>query len=169
MDTHRLMKALVSIALLFLNACAGAVPPTPYLPPSPMPRPTQAGTATGTPTSPAAPAPACSNALTFLEDVTILDYASIPAGSPIDKQWRVRNSGTCNWDEGYTLRLVGGSALGASTEQALIPVPAGAEAVLQVLFTAPDLPGEYISLWQAVDPAGSPFGDTFQMTILVQP
>jgi hypothetical protein len=168
MDTQRLMKALVSIALLFLSACAGTLPPTPYLPPSPIPRPTQAGTATGTPTSPV-PAPACSNALTLLEDVTIPDYASIPAGSPIDKQWRVRNSGTCNWDEGYTLRLVGGSALGAGTELALMPLPAGAEVILQVLFTAPDLPGEYISLWQAVDPAGNPFGEIFQMTILVQP
>jgi hypothetical protein len=87
----------------------------------------------------------------------------------VDKQWRVQNTGTCDWNSGYRLRFLGASLLGAVQEQALYHSRAGSEALLRIQFTAPLVPGQYVSLWQAVDSSGVPFGDIFQMTIIVEP
>ena len=72
-------------------------------------------------------------------------------GSTLDKQWLVQNSGDCNWDARYRLRLISGDALGAATEQALYPARAGTQATLRILFTAPQEAGDYVSEWQAFD------------------
>jgi hypothetical protein len=85
----------------------------------------------------------------------------------LDKQWLVQNSGTCNWDSRYRLRLVGGDAMSASLEQALYPARTGMQATLRIIFTATSQPGEYLSEWQAFDPQGIPFGETFFIKIIV--
>jgi Ig-like domain from next to BRCA1 gene len=114
------------------------------------------------------PTPICVNGLTFINDVTIPDLSIVAAGSSLDKQWLVQNSGSCNWDSPYRLRLVGGDALGASPEQALFPARGGMQANLRIVFTAPLVQGEYFSEWQAFDGQGVPFGGTFFIKIIVQ-
>jgi len=111
--------------------------------------------------------PDCEDALRFLEDLTIPDGSRMIAGNPVDKRWRVENAGSCNWDGGYRLRLLGGIAMGVPVEQALYPARAGAQAVIRILFTAPAKPGTYRSAWQAVNPAGEAFGDPFYIEIQV--
>ncbi len=111
----------------------------------------------------------CRNDLQFLEDVTIPDGMLVAPGSVLDKQWHVKNSGECNWDERYRLRLVNGDALGAAPEQALYPARAGSEAILRILFTAPLLAGTYHSEWQAYAPDRTPFGDPVFIQIVVSP
>jgi hypothetical protein len=106
--------------------------------------------------------------LTFVDDVTIPDFSVISPGSTLDKQWLVQNSGTCNWDKRYLMRLISGDLLGAPAEQALYPARAGSQATLRILFTAPAEPGEYVSEWQAFGDNGIPFGDTFFIKIIVQ-
>jgi hypothetical protein len=106
--------------------------------------------------------------LAFLDDATIPDYSIVAPGSALDKQWLVQNSGSCNWDSRYRLRLVGGVALGASLEQALYPARAGMQATLQIFFTTPMETGEYYSEWQAFDAKGIPFGEVFFIKIVVQ-
>jgi hypothetical protein len=86
----------------------------------------------------------------------------------LDKQWLVQNSGDCNWDGNYRLRLISGDALGASTEQALYPARAGTQATLRILFTAPQKVGGYISEWQAFNAHGIAFGASFFIKIEVQ-
>lgn len=122
-----------------------------------------------TATQPPAPSatPDCINSLTYLNDLTIPDGSQVPAGSSLDKRWKVYNSGTCNWDERYRVRLISGSALGAQ-EQALYPARGGTELIIQINFTSPQEPGTYQSAWQAYDPQGNPFGDPFYMDIIVQ-
>ena len=44
---------------------------------------------------------------------------------------------------------------------------AGADAILQIIFTAPAEPGTYECQWQAVNPDGTSFGDAFYMQIVV--
>jgi hypothetical protein len=102
-----------------------------------------------------------------LEDLTIPDGAQVEAGSTLDKQWLVQNNGTCNWNETYRLKLIEGPELGAQVEQSLFPARSGAQATLQILFQAPADPGVYTSAWQAVDPAGNPFGDPVYIQIVV--
>jgi hypothetical protein len=101
--------------------------------------------------------------------VTIPDYTVVAPGSSLDKQWLVQNSGSCNWDSRYRLRLISGDPLGASPEQALYPARAGMQATLRILFTAPQETGEYVSEWQAFDPNEIPFGESFVIKIIVSP
>lgn len=111
--------------------------------------------------------PDCTNNLTYLLDLTIPDGTQVSAGSSLDKRWKVQNSGTCNWDERYRIKLVSGSEMGAQ-EQALFPARGGTELTIQINFTAPAEPGTYQSAWQAHDLQGNRFGDPFYIQIIVQ-
>lgn len=188
---------LVFLILAFLlSACAGssgapaAIPTTPAYP-SPaaplleatltavstalvQPTPTrfQLPTPTFTPTIPPAnlqpsATPACSDGLRFISDLTVPDGASVTAGETIDKRWQVENSGTCNWDARYHVRLISGPAMGVPAEQALYPARSGTQAVIRMLFTAPTEVGTFRSAWQAINPRGEAFGDPFYIEILV--
>ena len=110
----------------------------------------------------------CQNLLSFMDDLTVPDGTIFEAGAAIDKQWEVENSGTCNWDERYTVRLTGGPDLGAEQIQALFPARSGSKATIQILFEAPQEAGTYRSSWQAFSPEGEPFGDPFYIEIIVE-
>jgi hypothetical protein len=115
------------------------------------------------------PTPPCVDGLSYLQDLTIPDGSRIAPGQAVDKQWQVSNSGTCNWDDRYRLKLLGGDAMGAEPQQPLYPARAGTEATIRILFTAPATEGIYQCQWQAIDPDGLPFGDAFYMEIFVTP
>ncbi len=118
--------------------------------------------------SPGPPPETCLDGLTFLEDLTVPDGSSIAPGERIDKQWRVRNSGSCDWDSGYRLKLVGGyPPLGAELSQQLFPARAGSEATIQIVFRAPPASGLYRSAWVAYNPAGQVFGDMIFIEFVV--
>lgn len=118
---------------------------------------------------PAKPSPtlACTDGLTFVSDLTVPDGTRIARGAEIDKRWQIRNSGTCNWNEGYSLVLIAGPDLGQPVKQALIPARAGAEAMIRLLLIAPVVPGSYTSAWQAYNPAGEPFGEVIYIQFQV--
>lgn len=109
----------------------------------------------------------CTNKLTYLKDLSVPDGSVVNVGASVQKQWQVRNDGTCNWNETYTIRLIGGSALGAASPQSIVPARGGAEGVVQIAFIAPAEPGNYTSTWQAYDPSGNAFGDFFSIEINV--
>jgi hypothetical protein len=83
--------------------------------------------------------------LSYLKDLTIPDGSVVKAGDSIQKQWQVRNDGTCNWNDQYTIRLISGSPLGASSPQGIVPARGGAEGIIQINFTAPAEAGNYTS------------------------
>lgn len=113
------------------------------------------------------PTPVCESNLRFIEDLTIPDGTIVNAGQLLDKQWRVENSGSCNWDERFRLQRISGPGLGAPDEQALYPARAGAQAVIRMLLQAPVEPGAYRSAWQAVDPQGNLFGDPIFVDFII--
>jgi len=121
-----------------------------FLPPTSPPLQTETSPAS----QPLQPTPTlpCVDSLTFISDLTIPDGSVIQAGASIDKRWEVENSGTCNWESGYTLRLIAGDELGAGTQQTLIPARSGTRTVIRILFQAPTEPGNYRSAWQAYNP-----------------
>jgi len=159
--------------LIVLPACnlkpqrvaPGEIQGPPFVPPTIVP--------TSTPTKPPEkssqgnPSSACTNQLTFKSDVTIPDGTVVVPGSTMDKRWEVENSGTCNWNADYHLKLIAGPALGAKTQQVLFPARSGSQATISVLFTAPNDPGKYRSAWQAFDPNGQAFGDAFYIEVVV--
>ena len=168
----------VLLALIFASACAPKTTPTAFRPPT-KPAPTQIlstttpipalYTAVPTPTITATLEVPCANNLEFLDDITIEDNTSVLPSASIDKQWLVKNSGTCNWDSTYRLKWIGGDPLGAAQEQALYPARAGTQVTLHILFTAPTVEGTYESAWQAYGPDGIAFGDPIYMKIIVSP
>jgi hypothetical protein len=146
--------------------------------PSPTDNPTstleEAATAIDTPavslaTDTPSPTPAgpCSNNAHFVADITVPDGAQYLPGQPIDKQWRVRNTGSCDWGADYRLVLVSGNALGAPSEVALYPARSGTEAILELSMVAPQDPGAYTGRWQARSPTAKLFGDRIFVTINV--
>lgn len=174
-------RQLILLFSIFLtSSCSPQPEPTPFRPPTSIP-PAQIiltstpiptiFSITETPTQQIISTPTesiCTNVLSFIDDVTIEDGEIFLPNTQIDKQWLIKNDGTCDWDSTYKLKWVGGDTLGANTEQPLYPARAGTQATLRILFTAPSEIGEYESAWQAVDPDGNFFGDLVFIKIVVQ-
>lgn len=109
----------------------------------------------------------CKNDLEYLSDLTYPDGSFVKPNQTLEKQWKVKNSGTCNWNETYTLRLIDGIALGAVEPQSITPLRAGVEGTIQIVFTAPIEPGNYVSTWQAFGSDGNSFGEYISIEINV--
>jgi hypothetical protein len=65
--------------------------------------------------------------------------------------------------------MISGNAMGVPTEQALYPARSGTQATVRIIFIAPQEAGDYTSEWQAFDPDGVPFGQSFFIKITVSP
>lgn len=117
--------------------------------------------------SPVAPAAtislgdACNNSV-YESDVTVPDGTIMKPGVDFIKQWAIRNTGTCTWDEGYALVFIGG-------DQAMDPVnfefknsddfvSAGEGINIGVPLTAPLAEGKYQGTWRMRSDSGVYFG-----------
>lgn len=173
--SHASIAFLIFLISLFASGC-GALSRDEttgiYLPPTPaggvrlLPTPTPTSLPPQVTTLP--PTPSCTYNLRYLEDLTIPDSSIVTPGERLDKRWSVENNGSCNWDEGYRLKLTAGPDLGASKEQALYPARSGTQATIRIVFTAPSEPGTYRSAWQAYSPTGQAFGDPIFIEIQVR-
>ena len=152
---------------------------TPYVPPTvrigstpivltPSPQISEIDTQSQSEQAPVTPTPECEPNLTFISDVTLPDGTIVKPGQQLDKRWEVENSGTCNWDKRYRLKLIAGQNLGASIDQSLFPARTNTQALIRIIFTAPSEAGAQRSAWQAHDPNGEPFGDPIFIEIAVQ-
>lgn len=170
MKICKLEFLLLGLLVLVLAACSGASGPDQnniqgevYIPPTPAVTNTPpVALPSATPLAEVfrpSPTPACLDNLTYLEDLSIPDGTQVAPGESLDKRWLVENTGSCNWDAGYSLRLVAGLDLGVSETQALYPARSGSSATIRMIFTAPGEPNTYRSAWQAFDPQGEAFGD----------
>lgn len=161
---------MILLAIL-LPACGGQdarSTPEYFIPPTLSHIPTPTPIRTPTPVAPT-PTLACENGLTFIDDVTVEDNSVFAPGDTIEKTWLVKNSGTCNWDEDYTIRFVEGVVMGAEKRQGLFPARAGSEVEITITFTAPRAAGVTFSSWQAYTPDDEPFGDRIFIQIVVDP
>ncbi len=140
-----------------------------FRPPTQQPTPTPTFPAPAVDTTPRpTPVIACEDKLTFINDQTIPDGTEVSPNSTLDKRWEVENSGSCNWDERYHIRLIGGPEMGADPVQPLFPARSGTRVIIRLLMTAPAEPGSYHSAWQAYNPADEAFGDPFFIDIVVK-
>ncbi|WP_420629073.1 NBR1-Ig-like domain-containing protein [Candidatus Leptofilum sp.] len=108
--------------------------------------------------------------MTFLADHTIPDYEKIVAGTDFNKQWRVKNSGSRQWGDGFHLAYVDGNfEMARSNASHVVPVAKpGDEVILTVPMTAPQSKtGEIYSVWRLKDDRGNFFGDPLWAKIVV--
>ena len=164
-----------SLLLVFASGCIltpqriASIEPNdqPFRPPTLAPTAAPTPSPTRTPQQDE-PSENCANVLSFVKDLTIPDGTGVNPGEKLDKQWKVANNGTCNWGEGYTLRLIAGSEMGVKPEQTLFPARVGSIVTIQLEFTAPEEPGNYRSAWQAYTPDDEPFGDPIFIEVVVE-
>lgn len=127
--------------------------------PAPTKIPTVAPSATITPTP--TPEPKNCWSATFVADVSIPDGTRIEPGAKFVKTWRVRNSGTCDWNN-VSLTLLNGDTLGG--QPFVIPTTAsGATTEISMNMVAPKEPGNYRGTW-GLQMQDTKFG---QLTIVI--
>lgn len=167
---------LITVCTLLLAGCKSILPvrsvPVENQAPlfaAPTFSPTQviAAGATAPPQGSATKTAACTNLFQYISDLTYPDGSEVKPGEAMDKQWKVKNAGTCNWDATYSLKLVQGDAMSALSPQALVPARNNTETVISIQFTAPEEPGRYVSMWRTYASNGEPFGDILYIDIIV--
>ena len=139
----------------------------------PAPLPTPGPTPVPLPTATTAP---CIDGMQFVADLNLDDHNMtappvIPAGQSFTKGWRIKNTGTCNWDSSFKLVYVGGntplSSMGGQPTPVVGIVPPGAEYDIWVGMVAPLTPGTYQGFWSMDNAAGQKFGDRIWVGITV--
>jgi hypothetical protein len=106
----------------------------------------------------------------FVADVTVPDGTVLQPGEKFRKVWRIQNTGTCKWDQGFGLTIWAGPAMGGtpiSFSGSDQPVEAGGTVDLGIDMVAPDKSGDYIAHWVMINDSGKTFGGDFTVVIKV--
>jgi len=115
----------------------------------------------------------CSNNV-FEGDVTIPDGSVLDPGYDFQKIWKIRNTGTCLWDEGYRLVYIGGSSpddLDPYTFEFKKPsdfVASGEAVNIGINLTTPCTPGKYEGHWRMQNDQGYYFGTILSVYVEVK-
>jgi hypothetical protein len=164
-DTEGNLSEVVSITLQVV-AGGGTVPtagPGSAVPPgSPVP-----GGPTETSPPPVTTEAGCTLDSGYVGDVTIPDYTVMSFGAAFVKTWRVRNSGTCNWDAGFQLIFVSGAQMNGPASVALPAVAAGTETDISVNQVAPNSYGTHKGTWRIRADDGTVFGTNLTVVISI--
>ena len=109
------------------------------------------------------------DSLAFVADVTIPDDTNMAPGQDFLKTWRIKNTGSCPWGEGYELVYADyANDMDGQPQPLNEVVQPGQEVEISVQFTAPSEIGNYLSAWQMENPAGVTFEDIIFVRIIVQ-
>lgn len=119
------------------------------------------------PTETPSPTPGCTFDVAYVADVTVPDDTVFPPNTAFVKTWRIRNSGTCDWESGSLFVYVSGDPLGGPANVPLPLAVTGANVDVSVDFVAPGAPGTYRSNWQAQSSEGVRFGGQAYVQIIV--
>lgn len=101
--------------------------------------------------------PVTKNEATYEADVTVADGTPMEPGQLFLKSWRIRNSGSTTWGNGYKLAFFGGDRLNGPTSVPLPPAGPGQSVEISVPLTAPSRPGRYKSIYKPRTPDGQFF------------
>lgn len=156
------MKKLLTSTLFIvflLTACGGTQPTT-----TNSASPTAAAGKTGiSPATPSSSTPVniptdqanCTNSASFVEDVTVADYTTFQAGDAIHKVWRVKNTGSCTWNNQYRLVFVNGDKMGAPDSLPLQTVKPGETLDIAIDMVAPATDAVYRADFEIHTPSGA--------------
>ena len=128
------------------------------------------------PAAPAAPTQslgdACNNSA-FEGDVTIPDGTVLRPGVNFEKTWKIRNTGTCTWEEGVTLVYIGGSTPDLDPydfqfRRSSDFVASGEAIDITLNLTTPCKPGKYEGTWRMRNDQGYFFGTFLSVRVEVK-
>jgi hypothetical protein len=147
------------------------LPPTETLVPDlPTETPTQGLTTDPTLAAQGTAAALCDD---YTFDATTVDV-TIPDGTPMTlnqefvKTWKIKNTGTCSWGDGYGLIYSHGERMSGQPVPLAVVVQTGQEIEVSVNFKAPGRIGEFVSAWTMSNANGLPFGKAIFVKIIVQ-
>lgn len=107
----------------------------------------------------AAVAMTCQNDSEFMAGGEGPATMSVAPDTLFRQTWRIRNTGTCEWDPSYRLAFLSGERLSGPRSLSLgKTIPPGGEIELSVKFITPAEVGTYQGEWQLFAPDGRPFG-----------
>ncbi len=154
-----LEAGLKAVAQLTSLAASSTIPPSPQLPTSiPTDIPTIPPTSTLPPPSPTIPTIPCYRA-DLISDLSAPPNSLLPTGAAFVKTWRLLNSGSCPWNQQFSLALYGGDPMGSSTFFPLgYQVPPGSSLDLSISLIAPGFAGTHQGNWFLRSPSGENFG-----------
>jgi uncharacterized protein YkwD len=99
--------------------------------------------------------PDCTNRAEFITDVTIPDYTTLESGEDFKKIWRVKNTGTCAWNNDYSLVFLKGEQMNAPDSQTLDLTLPGEAVDITVDMTAPSADAQYRADFELHNPDGN--------------
>ena len=136
----------------FLDLQTPAATPVPVMTAVPGPTATPAG---------------CYDGMAYVQDVQVPDGTEMKPGQEFDKVWRIRNTGTCAWNNNYQLVFVQGDRMNGNSTPVTEKVNPGNVYDMTVKLKAPNSPGRYTGIWQMVNLKGIPFGERIWVKITV--
>jgi len=108
----------------------------------------------------------------FVQDTTIQDGTVMKAKTVFTKIWRLQNTGTCNWSNGFRLAFAYGSSMNGGSftiTQSKDVVAPGATHDFGIKLIAPTVPNTYTGCWKMQTDQGYWFGGAVCVTIKVTP
>lgn len=120
--------------------------------------------------------PPCIDGMAYVADLNYDDknMKSPPVmqpGQKFSKAWRIRNSGTCNWNADFALTYVRGNTaaarMGGQDMKVGHVVAPGQTIDISVPLVAPQAPGVYQGFWQMKNSKGARFGETIWVGIRI--
>jgi hypothetical protein len=140
----------------------------------PAPMPTAESPVVGQPTATPSAALRC-DAAQFVADVTYKDDTEVNAGESFTKTWRIKNSGSCEWEGTYTLVFASGDKLNATSPAVALAAPnavaPGGVIDVSVPMQAPSKKGTYEGYWHLYNRAGALVqkadGSPFQLSVRI--
>ena len=113
---------------------------------------------------------ACNN-LVFEGDITIPDGETLKAGTDVQKIWAIRNTGTCTWDDGYSLIKIAGSpdiGNGSFKFTKSSDFVAGGQGLnIGIWLDVPCAAGKYEGHWRMLSDSGYYFGTVLSVYLTV--
>jgi hypothetical protein len=100
-------------------------------------------------------------------DVTVPDDTEFAPGEQFSKVWRVRNTGTCEWEAGVQLRYLSDDRMGGPGATDVPPTEPDDTVDLRVDLAAPSSPGPHRSTWRLTTSDGRFFGNRVYVRIVV--
>lgn len=102
----------------------------------------------------------------FQADITIPDDTRIEINQSFVKTWHIRNTGTCDWEEGYRFAFVDGAPMHGPNAVGVPETQPGESTEISVELIAPIEEGRHRSYWQMCVNDSDCFGDKVYVQII---